>query len=154
MTRASTGIVENEWKKLPHRQKYKHSGSIPRNALSPAKQCYAWPPRKCDYRTDRQTDRQTDIQTDGQTDAGQSDPYVPLCFAGDTKMIYSNNRLSIYEWCEFEGTRTCTMLHWNETFLFYITVQDVSVIFDKLWQHIDAQADWRRRWTYDRVPMQ
>ena len=22
-------------------------------------------------------------QTDGQTDAGQSDPYVPLCFAGD-----------------------------------------------------------------------
>ena len=25
-------------------------------------------------------------QTDGQTDAGQSDPYVPLCFAGDTKM--------------------------------------------------------------------
>ena len=25
-------------------------------------------------------------QTDGQTDAGQSDPYVMLCFAGDTKM--------------------------------------------------------------------
>ena len=25
-------------------------------------------------------------QTDTQTDAGQSDPYVPLCFAGDTKM--------------------------------------------------------------------
>ena len=24
-------------------------------------------------------------QTDGQTDAGQSDPYVPLCFAGDIK---------------------------------------------------------------------
>ena len=24
-------------------------------------------------------------QTDGQTDTGQSDPYVPLCFAGDTK---------------------------------------------------------------------
>ena len=23
-------------------------------------------------------------QTDGQKDAGQSDPYVPLCFAGDT----------------------------------------------------------------------
>ena len=23
-------------------------------------------------------------QTDEQTDAGQSDPYVPLCFAGDT----------------------------------------------------------------------
>ena len=24
--------------------------------------------------------------THTQTDAGQSDPYVPLCFAGDTKM--------------------------------------------------------------------
>ena len=28
-----------------------------------------------------------DRQTHGQTDAGQSgDPFVPLCFAGDTKM--------------------------------------------------------------------
>ena len=35
--------------------------------------------RKCDYRTDRHT------HTDGRTDAGQSEPYVPLCFAGDTK---------------------------------------------------------------------
>ena len=41
------------------------------------KHCYVWLPRKCDYRTHG--------QTDGQTDAGQSDPYVPLCFAGDTK---------------------------------------------------------------------
>ena len=32
---------------------------------------------KCDRRTDRRTDRQTDD--------GQSDPYVSLCFAGDTK---------------------------------------------------------------------
>ena len=32
---------------------------------------------KCDRRTDR--------QTDGQTDDGQSDPYVSLCFAGNTK---------------------------------------------------------------------
>ena len=32
-----------------------------------------------------QTHRQTDAQTHGQTDAGQSDPYVPFCFAGDTK---------------------------------------------------------------------
>ena len=27
-------------------------------------------------------------QTDGQTDSGQSDPYVPLCFAGDTIKAY------------------------------------------------------------------
>ena len=44
--------------------------------VSPAKHSYAWLPRKRDFRTD--------TQTDGQTDAGQSDPYVPLCFAGDT----------------------------------------------------------------------
>ena len=30
------------------------------------------------------TTGQTHTHTDGQTDAGQSDPYVPLCFAGDT----------------------------------------------------------------------
>ena len=29
----------------------------------------------------------TDGQTDGQTDDGQSDPYVSLCFAGDTKIL-------------------------------------------------------------------
>ena len=45
--------------------------------VSPAKHSYAWLSRKCDYRTDRRTHTQTD--------AGQSDPYVPLCFADDTK---------------------------------------------------------------------
>ena len=123
-------VVENEWKKLPHRQKYKHSGSIPRNAFVACETWLCMTTKKV-WLSDRQT-----------------------CFAGHTKMIYSNNRLSIYEWCEFEGTRTCIMLNWNETFLFYVTVQDVSVIFDKLWQHIYAQAVLRRRWTYDRVPMQ
>ena len=29
----------------------------------------------------------TDGQTDGRTDDGQSDPYVLLCFAGDTKIV-------------------------------------------------------------------
>ena len=42
--------------------------------VSPAKHSYAWLPRKCDYRTDTQTD------------ARQNDPYVPLCFTGDTKI--------------------------------------------------------------------
>ena len=58
--------------------KNKHSGSIPKHSY------------KCmrDYQsvTTGQTDRQTDGQTDGRTDAGQSDPYVPLCLAGDTKI--------------------------------------------------------------------
>ena len=30
---------------------------------------------------------QTDRQTHGRTDAGQSDPYVSLCFTGDTKTV-------------------------------------------------------------------
>ena len=38
-----------------------------------------------DYQ-ERLTTGQTDRRTDGQTDAGQSDPYVPLCLAGDTKI--------------------------------------------------------------------
>ena len=44
--------------------------------VSPEKYSYVWLPRKCDYQ---------ESVTTGQTDAGQSDPYVPLCFAGDTK---------------------------------------------------------------------
>ena len=39
------------------------------------------------------TTGQTHGQTDGRTDAGQSDTYVPLYFAGDTK---SGNRLKLY----------------------------------------------------------
>ena len=46
--------------------------------ISPANNSYAWLPRKCDYRTDRHTHTRKD--------AGQSYPYVPLCFTGDTKM--------------------------------------------------------------------
>ena len=33
----------------------------------------------------------TDGQTDGRTDDGQSDPYVSLCFAGDTKTYQKKN---------------------------------------------------------------
>ena len=40
--------------------------------VSPAKHSYAWLP---------------DRQTDTRTDTGQRDPYVPLCFAGDTKSV-------------------------------------------------------------------
>ena len=35
-----------------------------------------------DYQ-ESETTRQTHTQTDGQTDARLSDPYVPLCLAGD-----------------------------------------------------------------------
>ena len=56
----------------------------------------------CDYQesvtTDRQMYRQTadkvipmcryTLQATQKSYAGQSDPYVPLCFAGDTKIIF------------------------------------------------------------------
>ena len=38
--------------------------------------------QKCDYQS------VTTRQTDGQTYAGKSDPYVPLCFTGDTKIMH------------------------------------------------------------------
>ena len=49
-----------------------------------------------------QTHRRTDRHTHTQTDAGQSDPYVPLCFAGDTKIQYKDMFLK-YLWIYFEN---------------------------------------------------
>ena len=43
----------------------------------------------CDYQ-ESVTTGQTHRRMDGQTDTGQSDPYVPLCFAGDTKTYTSS----------------------------------------------------------------
>ena len=65
-------------KSLIHQQKYKvqNSGSIPRNA------CVTCETQLC-------VTTKKVWQTDRQTDYGRSDPYVPLCFAGDTKMILS-----------------------------------------------------------------
>ena len=70
--------------------------------VSPAKHSYAWLPRKCDYQ-ESVTTGQTDERTDGQTDAGQSDPYVPLCFAGDTKMSLSTRYCGNFEFITFLG---------------------------------------------------
>ena len=41
---------------------------------------------------------------------------------------------------------------WIEMWHFCFTSQS-NMFQSYLWQHIDVQADWRRRWTYDRVPM-
>ena len=40
---------------------------------------------------------QTDARRHTQTDAGQSDPYVPLCFAGDTKIHDKNSVLEVFK---------------------------------------------------------
>ena len=45
----------------------------------------------CDYQ-ESVTDGQTHGQTDRQTDAGQSDPYVPLYFAGDKTINHDDER--------------------------------------------------------------
>ena len=59
---------EHKNMKLPFSTKHSHCGSIPRNAcVSPAKQSYAWLPRKYDYRADRHRDRQ------------MLDKVIPIC---------------------------------------------------------------------------
>ena len=65
---------------------HKNSGSIPRNAVV------------CHLRKIAMRDFQESVttgQTEGQTDAGQSDPYVPLCFADDKKFLDGPNPLSM-----------------------------------------------------------
>ena len=56
----------------------------------------------CDYQ-----ESVTTGQTDGQTDAGQSDPYVPLCFAGDiiraVRNQWTNRRHTIDNSDSFQG---------------------------------------------------
>ena len=37
----------------------------------------------------------TDRQMNRQTDGGQSDPYVPLCFTGDTKIVIHCEKSSV-----------------------------------------------------------
>ena len=61
-------------------------------------------------------------QTDGQTDVGQSDPYVPLCFAGDTKMVLTlpSDRNHLYieanQCSSFELYKVqCSPLLWSST---------------------------------------
>ena len=89
--------------------------------LSPVKHTYAWLPRKCDYRTDRRTDR----QTDGQTDAIQSDPNVPLCFAGDRKI---QNRIKLLQE-RIEYGNSCFLVYY--AILFYSAPNSVlySILF-------------------------
>ena len=78
-----------EWK-IYVQEKKKHSGSIPRNACVACETYIAKRDSEecmCRLRNIAMRDYQESVTTrqmDGQTDAGQSDPYVPLCFAGDT----------------------------------------------------------------------
>ena len=50
-------------------------------------------------------------QTDGQTDTGQSDPYVPLCFAGDTKSEECMCRLRNIAMCDYQESVTTGQTH-------------------------------------------
>ena len=89
---------------MPYIKWYKNIGAAFRGMhVSPAKHSYVWLPRKCDYRTDRQTD------------ARQSDPYVPLCFAGDTtRKTTLSNYLVL---CQFKKGK-CPVFFLIECYLF------------------------------------
>ena len=64
---------------------------------------------------------QTDGQTKRQTDAGQSDAYVPLCFAGDTiKYPHLHNVKAL-----------CLTLHHNP----------LTILADKFWADL-VYSDW------------
>ena len=87
--------------------------------VSPAKHSYAWLPRKCDYHDYQES--VTTRQTHGQTDAGQSDPYVPLCFAGDTKRLYC---IIIAKWFSLGVSTMITMIHIHSNYKMYFGVGD------------------------------
>ena len=90
--------------------------------LSHAKHSYAWPPRKCDHWTDRQTDRWTDRETD----AGQSDPYVPLCFASDTINWHD-------KWFKLEWLSSAIVLYLSSfTYMLYALLGLASFLVHKI----------------------
>ena len=61
--------------------------------------------------TTRQTDGQTNGQTDGQRDARQSDPYKPLFFAGDTKMILIKELMELSLWGKYMNLRVLHFMY-------------------------------------------
>ena len=63
----------------------KNSGSLPRNACVTCKIYLCVTTKKVLLPV-----RQTHRRIERQTDTGQSDSYVPLCFAGDTKMCQND----------------------------------------------------------------
>ena len=69
----------NDQSFVPIRQQYLYESIIPKYSGS-------IPPAK--HSSGGVTDGRTDKRTDRQTDDGQSDPYVSLCFAGDTKIHF------------------------------------------------------------------
>ena len=104
--------------------------------VSPAKHSYAWLPRKCDYRTDGRTDRQTDT--------GQSDPYVPLCFAGDTKTktFCINQRVTL-------GADLGALFRCINNSHFQNSIFFKEMIGDCLWKTIQIfrNINWEDCWT-------
>ena len=71
--------------------------------LSPAKHIACDHQENCDYTR----------HTDERTDAGQSDPYVPVCFAGETKMksamkLTTDRHAQMGQYItRFQGIKTC-----------------------------------------------
>ena len=94
----------------------------------PAKHSYAWLPRKCDNRTDTRTDEQID--------AGQSDPYLPLCFTSDTKTLDSSRGIcgsfNSKVWLPESVTtdkRTDDRLNWHKVLCYVQLLWKCTIIF-------------------------
>ena len=92
-------------------------------------------------------DRQTHRRTDGQTDAGQSDPYVPLCFVGDTIkwLLYYNISEGLISQGVQKGARVAfyqstslTASHWNNKIKQLIR-QDLIEISER---RVDFSSGW------------
>ena len=112
------GWIENIW--LPSAVVYNFSCQFEIVAasrgmhVSLAKHSFAWLPRKM-------TTGQTERQTDGQTDAGQSDPYVPLCFADKKDSCIRHGPFDILgggAWNFFPGQEIFFRQFWSKIIFF------------------------------------
>ena len=91
-------------------------------------------------------------QTHGQTDAGQSDPFVPICFAGDTKRnIPAQTHLTLKYlnmlWATREGIAECfavlpihnVNVNWHILIALYEVIQSTGsvICYIFIWNNFD-----------------
>ena len=80
---------------------------------------------------------------DRQTDAGQSDPYVPLCFAGDTKMITY----------DILNTILCKIQWWHlSNHRWYKCSENIYLLYIQLSFSVYLTCKWKGAVSYDTLP--
>ena len=78
-------------------------------------------------------------RTDGQTDAGQSDPYVPLCFAGDSIKDPGAERVSLREQVMIKTARLSFL---KDKRYFITCVKLYRAEFTKYTLHTNWKTNW------------